>query len=485
MSDFIHDDFLLDNESAKELYHKYAEPMPIVDYHCHLPPASVANDERYDDISQVWLTGDHYKWRAMRSNGIPERLCTGNAGGWEKFQAFANTMPYLLRNPIFHWSHMELKRFFGVSELLTPKSAKRIYNQCNEAMKSPEFSVQGIIRKAGVVLVGTTDDPTDDLAFHKQFAKGGKKNGFQMIPSWRPDRGMFIENTAAWNEWVDKLGASANVDIVDFADYMAAFEKRHAFFDRMGCRLCDHGLETVYAEDYTDAEICGIFAKARAGQTPSADEVLKFKSAMLYEWGVMDYQRGWVKQFHLGAMRNNNTRMFEALGPDTGFDSVADLETARPVARLLDRLDQAGCLAKTVLYNLNPAHNYVIATMLGNFQDGSAPGKMQMGSGWWFLDQAEGMKWQIECLSQLGLLRRFVGMLTDSRSFLSYPRHEYFRRLLCNILGNDMEKGIIPNDMEWVGAMVRDISYNNAATYFGFKLPVLDGSPAPKGRKSK
>ncbi len=472
MTDFIHEDFLLENDSARELYHKYAESMPIVDYHCHLPPASVARDERYDNISQVWLTGDHYKWRAMRSNGISERLCTGDASGWEKFEAFAATMPYLLRNPIFHWSHLELKRYFGVGELLTPASAKRIYDQCNEAMKSPEFSVRGIIRKSGVALIGTTDDPADNLEFHKSFA-AEKDTGFQMVPSWRPDRGMFIEQTASWNKWVDKLGAAAGVDIRDFAAYMEAFDKRHEYFNNNGCRSSDHGLETIYAVDYTQAEIDAIFLKARAGQTPTAEEVLKFKSAMLYEWGVMDHKRGWVKQFHLGAMRNNNTRMFKSLGPDTGFDSVADLETARPLARLLDRLDQNGTLSKTILYNLNPAHNYVIATMLGNFQDGSSPGKLQMGSGWWFLDQAEGMTWQIEALSQLGLLRRFVGMLTDSRSFLSYPRHEYFRRLLCNILGRDMERGVIPNDMEWVGAMVRDISYNNAATYFGFNLTAI------------
>ncbi len=468
---FIHDDFLLETKQAKRLYHDYAAQMPIIDYHCHLQPEQIAADSRWENITQIWLYGDHYKWRAMRSNGVDERYCTGDASDWEKFEKFAQTLPYLLRNPLYHWSHLELARYFDVSDkLLGPDTAKEIWNRCNEKNQQPNFSSRSLMTNSNVVLVCTTDDPIDSLEHHRAIAED---NTFevQVLPTWRPDKGMAVEDTAGFNEWVDKLAGAADVDIKDFGSYLEAIRKRHDYFHSVGCRLSDHGIETAFGEDYTQADIEAIFEKIRGGGELDEMEGLKFKSAMLYEFGIMDYEKGWTQQFHLGALRNNNTRMFEKLGPDTGFDSIGDFEIARPLSRLLDKLDKSNQLAKTIIYNLNPRDNELLATMLGNFQDGVTAGKIQLGSGWWFLDQKDGMERQMEALSQLGLLRRFVGMLTDSRSFLSYTRHEYFRRILCNILGWDMAKGLIPDDMDLVGAMVSDISYNNAARYFGFDLP--------------
>jgi len=466
----ITEHFLLQTETARRLFHEYARDMPIIDYHCHLPPEQVARDHRFENITQAWLYGDHYKWRAMRANGVEERYCTGDASDWEKFAHWAATVPKTLRNPLYHWTHLELSRPFGIADrLLGPDTARSIWDEANEKLAQPEFSCRGIMRQMKVKLVCTTDDPTDSLEHHRAL-RDDPAFDIQVLPAFRPDKGMAVESPTAFNAWVDKLAAAADADIRDFDSYLEAIRKRHDYFHAMGCRLSDHGLETAYAEDYADSEIRAIFGRVRAGQAVSPADVLKFKSAMLHEFGLMDGEKNWTQQFHLGALRNTNTRMFAALGPDTGFDTMGDFEVARPMARMLDRMEQAGKLPKTILYNLNPRDTMLLATMIGNFQGGGVPGKMQYGSGWWFLDQLDGMRAQIDALSNAGLLSRFVGMLTDSRSFLSYPRHEYFRRLLCDILGREMEASLLPNDLEMIGQMVRDISYNNAAQYFGFAL---------------
>ena len=470
---FIGEDFLLSSPQAQHLYHIYAEPMPIIDFHCHLPPQQIAADKHWQNITEILLGGDHYKWRAMRSNGVDERYCTGNSSDFEKFQEFAATMPYLLRNPLYHWTHLELKRYFGIADrLLCPDTAKSIWDDCNSIIKHNDFSCRSLMKSSNVVLACTTDDPTDSLEHHQMIA-ADKSFAVRVLPAWRPDKGLGVEDPTSFNAWVEKLSATADVDITDFAGYIRALGKRHDFFHAQGCRLSDHGLETAYAEDYTPADIDTIFAKVRSGKELESLETSKFKSAMLYEFAVMDHEKGWTQQFHFGALRNNSSRLFAKLGPDTGFDAIGDFELARPLQKFLDRLDSRNQLAKTILYNLNPRDNELLAALMGSFQDGSVPGKMQLGSGWWFLDQKSGMERQMEALSQLGLLSRFVGMVTDSRSFLSYTRHEYFRRILCNILGSDMANGLIPNDTELVGAMVRGICYNNAASYFGFDLPQI------------
>ncbi|MGH7594978.1 MAG: glucuronate isomerase [bacterium] len=466
----ITENFLFHNKTAAELYHDYAKAQPIIDYHCHLPPKEIAENKKFANLTQIWLYGDHYKWRAMRTNGINERYCTGNASDWEKFLAWAETVPKTLRNPLYHWTHMELKRPFGISDkLLNKDTAKEIWERGNAKLALDEFSTRGIMRQMNVRLVCTTDDPVDSLEYHQSIRQDASFN-IPVLPAFRPDKGIAIENGAAFREWVSKLAAVADGEIKIFFDYISALRKRLDFFHAQGCRLSDHGIETAYAEDYTDAEIKNIFGKALAGKNLDYGEILKFKSAMLYELGLMYHEKGWTQQFHIGALRNNNSRMFRTLGPDMGFDSIGDFEIARPLAKLLNRLDDENTLAKTILYNLNPRDNELMATMIGNFQDGSVAGKIQYGSAWWFLDQLDGMKKQLETLSNMGLLSRFIGMLTDSRSFLSYPRHDYFRRLLCNILGEDMENGLIPNDMPLVGNMVADICFNNANEYFGFGL---------------
>lgn len=466
MDSFIHDNFLLQTKTAQELYHSHAVKMPIFDYHCHIPPQDIAIDRQFANLTQIWLYGDHYKWRAMRTNGVDEKYCTGNASDWEKFEKWAMTVPYTLRNPLYHWTHLELKRFFGIDKLLSPATAREIWESCNAKLNTPEYSVRNIIRMANVHTICTTDDPVDNLEHHRSI----KASGFEVkvLPAWRPDKAMMVEKTVTYNQYIDQLSAVAEMDIDTFPRLMEALEKRHQFFHENGCRLSDHGLETAYAEDFTGKEIEAIFTRIRSGKSLSAVEILKFKSCMLYEFGIMDHRRGWTQQFHMGALRNNNTRLFRALGPDTGFDSIGDFEVARPLSRLLDRLDMNNQLAKTIIYNLNPRDNELIGTMTGNFQDGSVPGKIQFGAGWWFLDQKDGMQKQMQALSNLGLLSRFVGMLTDSRSFLSYTRHEYFRRTLCNILGNDVENGEMPADMELLGQMVENISFNNALNYFKF-----------------
>ena len=472
---FIHEDFLLENETARRLYHGYSAAMPIVDYHCHLPPDQIARDHRFRNLTEIWLGGDHYKWRAMRSNGVAERYCTGDASDWEKFEKWAETVPCTLRNPLYHWTHMELKRPFGIADrLLSPATAQGIWDECNAMLARPEFSARGIMKQMGVRLVCTTDDPADTLAHHRAIRDDAAFD-IQVLPTWRPDRAMAVGNAADYNVYLDRLAEAAGVEIRDYASFWEALERRHAFFHEMGCRLSDHGLEAIEAEETTEAEAQRLFAKVRGGAELTPAEAAALRSDMLYRFGLMDHARGWRQQYHLGAQRNNNTRLLRLLGPDTGFDSIGDYPQARALARLLDRLDSDNRLAPTILYNLNPADNEVFATMIGNFQDGSIPGKMQLGSGWWFLDQLDGMTRQIEALSQLGLLSRFIGMLTDSRSFLSYTRHEYFRRLLCNILGSDIERGRIPDDEELVGGMVRDICYNNAVRYLGFDLPLVEG----------
>lgn len=466
---FINDNFCLQNDAAVRLYHEYAKDMPIIDYHCHLIPEQIEKDIRWENLTQVWLYGDHYKWRAMRSNGVEEKFCTGETSDREKFDKWAETVPATLRNPLYHWTHLELARYFDCDALLSPQTADEIWSTGVEKMQEKWFSARGLMKKSNVKLVCTTDDPVDSLASHLAL-KEDKDFTVKVLPAWRPDKGMAVENPAAFNAWVEQLAAAADTDIKDFDSFLAAIKKRHDFFHEAGCRISDHGIETAYAEDYTEQEIKGIFSDVRCGKELDGQQILQFKSAMLYYFGVLDAERDWTQQYHFGALRSTNSRMFRKLGPDTGFDSIIDVEIARPLAKLLDRLNSEGRLAKTILYNLNPRDNELLATMLGNFQDGSVAGKMQMGSGWWFLDQKDGMEKQMEALSQLGLLSRFVGMLTDSRSFLSYTRHEYFRRILCNILGSDIEAGLIPADYELVGNMVRDICFNNANKYFGFDL---------------
>jgi len=466
MKTFMDEDFLLQSDTAKELYHGHAAKMPIFDYHCHISPKEIAEDKRFENMTQIWLNGDHYKWRAMRTNGVDERFCTGDAPDWEKFEKWAETVPYTLRNPLYHWTHLELSKPFGIKTVLNGKSARIIWENCNEQLISEGFSCRGIIQKANVHTICTTDDPVDNLEYHLAIKKSGFK--VNVLPAWRPDTAMMVEDPASFNKYVGKIEEVANCSVSNFDEFIAAIDKRHLFFHENGCRLSDHGLDTIYSADYTEQQIRNIFAKVRGGNQLTQEEINQFKSVMLYEFGVMDHKRGWTQQFHLGALRNNNSRLFNLLGPDKGFDSIGDLEIARPLSKFLNKLDSEDKLTKTILYNLNPRDNDMMATMIGNFQDGTIPGKLQYGSGWWFLDQKDGMENQMKSLSNLGLLSRFVGMLTDSRSFLSYPRHEYFRRILCNLLGSDVEKGEIPADMELLAKMVEDISFNNAEKYFNF-----------------
>jgi len=463
---FMDENFLLQTETAQKLYHQYAAQMPIFDYHCHINPKDIAEDRHFNTITEIWLAGDHYKWRAMRTNGINEKYITGDASDWEKFEKWAETVPQTLRNPLYHWTHLELKKFFGIHEVLSSKNARKIYDDCNMKLQTPEYSCRNIIRMANVHTICTTDDPVDSLDYHRQI----KESGFEVnvLPAWRPDKAMAVEDPVSYNQYINHLAEVSEMAINTFDDLMIALNKRHRFFHENGCRLSDHGLDTAYAEEYTAEEIDGLFLKIRSGFRLSIKSIEKFKSCMLYEFGRMDHLQGWTQQFHIGALRNNNTRLFNQTGPDTGFDSIGDKPVADQLSKLLNRLDLQDKLTRTILYNLNPRDNELYATMIGNFQDGSLAGKIQWGSGWWFLDQKDGIEKQINAISNLGLLSRFIGMLTDSRSFLSYIRHEYFRRILCNILGNDVENGEIPNDMELLGRMVENISFNNAKNYFNF-----------------
>ncbi len=464
-SPFPGDDFLLENDFAAGLYHQFAAGLPIIDYHNHLPPEEIAVDKQFGNITQVWLQGDHYKWRAMRANGVEEYYITGAASDWEKFEKWAETVPYTLRNPLFHWTQMELRRYFGVNALLKKENATAIYEQCNEMLQSPEFSVRNLLRKMKVEVVCTTDSPADDLRWHRQLAEEGFE--IKMLPAFRPDKAIYIEKEG-FPAYMDELGAAAGIRITNFQSLLGALQKRIDFFHENGCRLSDHGLEQACAEDFTEREVDNILQKRLSGRQLEQEQALRYMSALMFHLGKMYHARGWVQQFHLGALRNVNTRMLKRLGPDAGFDSIGDFTHAGALGRMLDRLDRENSLAKTILYNLNPRDNEVFATMAGNFNDGSIPGKMQYGSAWWFLDQLDGMEKQINVLSNMGLLSRFVGMLTDSRSFLSFPRHEYFRRLLCNILGRDVQRGYLPADMPWLGKVVQDICYYNARQYFNF-----------------
>ena len=467
MKNFMDENFLLQTETAQKLYHEHAAKMPIIDYHCHLNPQMVADDYQFKTLTEIWLGGDHYKWRALRANGIAEKYITGDASDWEKFEKWAETVPYTFRNPLYHWTHLELRTAFGIDKILNPKTAREIYEECNEKLQQPQFSARGLMRHYNVEAVCTTDDPVDSLEHHIKTRESGFE--IKMLPTWRPDKAMMVEVPADFRAYMEKLSEVSGVKISSFDDMVDALQQRHDFFEAQGCKLSDHGMDEFYAEDYTDAEIRSIFNKVYGGTSLTKEEILKFKSAMLVVFGEMDYETGWTQQFHYGPLRNNNTKMLKLVGPDTGFDSMGDFSTAQSLSKFLDRLNSRDKLTKTIIYNINPNANEMIATMIGNFQDGSIPGKIQFGSGWWFLDQKDGMEKQMNALSVLGLLSRFVGMLTDSRSFLSYPRHEYFRRTLCNLLGRDVENGEIPvSEMERLTQMVEDISYYNAKNYFRF-----------------
>ena len=468
MRPFINDDFLLNSEPARELYHTYAADQPIIDYHCHLPPENIAETRRFKDLFEIWLEGDHYKWRAMRANGVDERFCTGDASHLEKFLAWANTVPATLRNPLYHWTHLELKRYFGINELLDEKSARDVWERANQQLAMDDLTATGILKKFRVVALCTTDDPTDNLAPHKRIAAAGLST--RVYPAFRPDKALRVDMPVEFNAWVDALEAAGNVEIRDLNSFLNALEQRHDYFHELGCRLSDHGLEYAYADFCDESAAQAIFTRARGGTPANPTDQGQFAAFMMLFFGRLDHQRGWTKQLHLGAMRGVNSRMQEVIGPNTGFDSIGDWPQAAALARYLDRLDSENALPRTIIYNLNPADNYCLAAMTGNFQDGKLAGKIQFGSGWWFLDQKDGIQQQLCALSNTGLLSRFVGMLTDSRSFMSYPRHEYFRRVLCDMLGRDIVRGEIPNDLNLVGAMVQNICFNNARQYFGLAL---------------
>jgi len=469
---FINENFMLHSDTARALYHGHAEKMPIIDYHCHLVPQQIAENIQFRDITQLWLVdghyGDHYKWRAMRANGVSEDYLTGGKyDSWETFRKWAETVPYTMRNPLYHWTHLELSRVFGIDKLLCPETAREIFDECNEKLATPEFRGQALIRRFNVEVVCTTDDPADDLRWHKMIAE--KPFGTRVIPAWRPDKAMAIEDPASYRAYLEKLGEAAGKNIDSYADLVEALRIRHKFFESMGCKLSDHGLETFYSDPYKEIEIELIFKKVLLGKAPSPKEADKFRSAFLHDMAVMDAEAGWAQQFHVGAIRNNNSKMFSLVGADTGYDAIHDLPTAAAGHRFFDRLASEDRLAKTILYCLNPKDNEVMMTMAYTFNDGTFPGKMQFGSGWWFLDQEDGMRRQMNALSTLGLFSRFVGMLTDSRSFISYPRHEYFRRILCDVVGADVESGRLPSsELGFIGRMVEDISYNNAKHYFNF-----------------
>lgn len=467
MRTFIDDNFLLHSDTAKRLYHDYAKPCPIIDYHCHLPPADIAADRSFDNLFEIWLAGDHYKWRTMRSNGISERFCTGNALPYEKFLAFAQTVPRALRSPLYHWTHLELLRYFGIEELLDAGSAPHIWERANELLAEPDFRVRRLLERFAVQVVCTTDDPADDLSAHQSIA-ATEGMTTKVFPTFRPDKALRVDQPEAFNAWLVALEKTSRHDCSSFVGFLRALESRHDTFHELGARLSDHGLERCPGHFATEKKARKIFEAALSGKAASPDDAEKFAGFMMLFFGRLDAVRGWTKQLHLGALRGNNTRAARDLGPDSGYDSIGDWSHAKPLARYLDHLDSEGCLPKTILYNVNPADNYVFGTMIGNFQEGPTAGKVQFGSGWWFLDQKEGMEWQINALSNLGLLSRFVGMLTDSRSFLSYPRHEYFRRILCNRLGREIEDRELPADFDLIGGLVRDVCHDNAASYFGF-----------------
>ena len=469
MSNFIHADFMLQTKTAEKLFHNHAERLPIIDYHCHLVPKEIAEDHKFRTITELWLGGDHYKWRLLRANGVSEEYITGDASDWEKFEKWAATVPYTMRNPMYHWTHLELKRVFGIDDLLNPDTALDIYRKANEMLQLPGYSARGLMKKFSVEVVCTTDDPLDSLEYHKQI----KESGFEIkvLPTWRPDKSMAVENVDSFGAYVNRLSEITGVKIIRFEEYLAAISERHKYFEANGCKLADHGIDNFFSEPSTNDEASEIFKKIfNKKEVLTNEEVLKFKSKMLHENALLNHSKGWVQQFHYGAIRNNNTKMLNKLGVDAGYDSINDeSNVARRMSRFFDNLELENKLAKSIVYNLNPNDNYLIASMIANFQDGTVPGKIQFGSGWWFLDQKDGMEDQMKILSSQGLLSRFVGMLTDSRSFVSYPRHEYFRRILCNLIGNDVEAGLLPNsELDFLGKMVENICYHNAKEYFNF-----------------
>ncbi|MBK1438941.1 glucuronate isomerase [Parapedobacter sp. ISTM3] len=467
MKKFLDEHFLLNTKTAQTLYHDYASAMPIIDYHCHLPPQQIAENTQFENITKVWLNGDHYKWRAMRTNGVDEQYITGDKPDREKFRKWAATVPYTMRNPLYHWTHLELQRYFGITDLLNADTADRIYDETREKLQSPEYRVRGLLDKMNVKVICTTDDPVDSLNFHQQL----KDEGYEIpvLPAFRPDMAMNLDDLTKFQRYVSRLEEAAGVSIASYADFVEALKRRHDFFADMGCSVSDHGLEEIYCDDFTDEEVNRVFRKALNGTPLDNGECRKIKSALLLLFGQWDAEKNWVQQYHLGALRNNNSRMLHKLGPDTGWDSIGDFSQGQTLSKFLNRLDSRDQLAKTILYNLNPADNELMATMIGNFNDGSIAGKIQFGSAWWFLDQKDGMIKQMNALSNMGLISRFVGMLTDSRSFLSFPRHEYFRRLLCDLFGTEIENGELPNDIEWIGQMIQDICYHNANRYFGWE----------------
>jgi glucuronate isomerase len=462
---FIHENFLLENKYAEALYHEYAKKQPIIDYHNHLPPQEIAEDKIFNNLTKVWINGDHYKWRAMRTLGIKESLITGNASDKEKFLQWAKTVPYTMRNPLYHWTHLELARYFDIYELLNEKSAEKIYNETSEKLSSKAYSCQNLLRKVNAEMLCTTEDPTDSLVQHQKLTKSDFE--INVSTAFRPDKAILISSDS-YNDYIDSLSKSSNIEINTYGDLCDALKSRIIYFHDNGCRLSDHGLNQISFEDYTDSEIEQIFKKKRKGSKLTSLEVNKFETAILCFLSEAYHEFGWVQQFHLGALRNNNARMYKVLGSDTGWDSIGDYPQAEKLSAFLNALDTTNKLAKTIIYNLNPADNEVMATMIGNFNDGSVKGKVQFGSGWWFLDQKDGMTKQLNALSNMGLISCFVGMLTDSRSFLSFPRHEYFRRILCNLLGDEIQRGELPNDIPWIGKLVADISYYNAKEYFNF-----------------
>ncbi len=465
---FLTEEFLLTNKTAQRLYHTYAESEPILDYHCHLPVKEIAENRQFNNLFEIWLEGDHYKWRAMRTNGIDERYCTGDAGPFDKFAAWARTVPNTIRNPLYHWTHLELKRYFGIDQLLNETNARDIWDRAQAMLATGDLRAQGILSKFHVTALCTTDDPTDDLSYHKAIAASGLAT--RVYPCFRPDKALNVGRPDLFNPWVDRLAGASNTDIASFADFRDALRQRHDHFHSVGGRLSDHGLNRCYSDSCPDAEASIIFQKVRTGQAASPEEHERFAANMMLFFAILDAARGWTKQLHLGAYRSANTKLLRQVGPDSGFDSIGDWLQVTDLGRYLDRLEQENALPKMIVYNLNPADNYAVATMLGNFQDGKIAGKMQFGSGWWYLDQKEAMEWQINTLSNVGLLSRFIGMLTDSRSFMSYPRHEYFRRVLCNMIGRDIENGEIPDCDDLVGRMIRNICYGNVQQYLGLEV---------------
>ncbi len=468
MKTFISEDFLLRTPTARSLYHDFAKDQPIFDYHCHLPPALIADNYQFRNLFDIWLAGDHYKWRAMRSNGVDERFCTGDAPEYEKFLAYAKTVPNTLRNPLYHWTHLELLRYFGIDDLLNESTAPAIWEKANALLATPEFRVQGLLEKSNVRVICTTDDPIDDLEAHIRL-RDQTTLKTRVYPTFRPDKALTVDQPVAFNAWVDKLEAISGISCATLAGLLEALEARHTFFHELGGRLSDHGLSFCPGVFFSESKAAAVFSAARSGQAASREDWEGYAGFLMLFFGRLDAKRGWTKQLHLGAQRNNNSRLLAKLGPDTGFDSIGDWPQTAALAKYLDALDSSNELPKVIIYNLNPADNYAMGTMIGNFQDGTVPGKIQFGSGWWFLDQKEAMEWQMNALSNLGLLSRFVGMLTDSRSFLSYSRHEYFRRILCNLIGTDVENGELPNDPALLGGMVRDICYGNALRHFGLE----------------